>query len=383
VCGFGVHTGGSVCVTAHFANSDAINHLDIGPISSWQYPCLSHWQVNALMKSVTSVLIVDDEPAVRDVMARWVSSLGFESTTAASADEAIATLRHERYDVAIIDIMMPGHDGLWLANEMRRDHPDTAVVIATAYIALLDEPPPIADLLIKPFQLGRFALAVDRGLQWRKQALDDARWQAVLSSEIRDVSHQISTDLRARSTADNEIETLARMMAETVPDVMLHGDRVARRALLVGRQLAMDAPTCRQLELAARFHDIGKAAMPQALLNKPSPLTPGELVVIRQHVDVGADILMSTRTLADLGPIVRATHESFGGHGYPRRLRGSEIPLASRVIGVVDAYDAMTEERTYRIIQDSTEAVAELLRCSGTQFDPDVLDAFLCVLSRT
>ena len=125
---------------------------------------------------MTSVLIVDDEPAVRDIMARWVTALGLEPRTAANADEALATLRTHHYDLAVIDIMMPGHDGLWLATQLQRDHPHTAVVIATAYSDLLegDAPDrPIADVLVKPFQRERFALAVDRGRQWRKEALEE------------------------------------------------------------------------------------------------------------------------------------------------------------------------------------------------------------------
>src|SRR5256712_10049682 len=112
-----------------------------------------------------SVLTVDDEPAVRDIMARWVASLALQPKPAANADEALATLRDEHYDLAVIDVMMPGHDGLWLATQLQREHPHTAVVIATAYTELLDgdtEQRPIADLLIKPFQRERFALAVDR-----------------------------------------------------------------------------------------------------------------------------------------------------------------------------------------------------------------------------
>jgi len=114
---------------------------------------------------MTSVLIVDDEPAVRDIMARWVKSLGLRSQTAANADEALATLRTQHYDLAVIDVMMPGHDGLWLANEMHRNHPNTAVVIATASRELVDAErpqPDFVDLLVKPFQRDRFALAVDR-----------------------------------------------------------------------------------------------------------------------------------------------------------------------------------------------------------------------------
>src|SRR5499427_10355126 len=135
------------------------------------------------MTPITSVLIVDDEPAVRDLMSRWVSGMGLRPQTAANAAEALATLRTRQYDLAVIDVMMPGHDGLWLANELQRVHPHTAVVIATAYTELLDGEShrPVADLLIKPFQRERFALAVDRGRQWRKQALEEVHWHAMLS----------------------------------------------------------------------------------------------------------------------------------------------------------------------------------------------------------
>jgi len=136
------------------------------------------------------------------------------------------------------------------------------------------------------------------------------------------------------------------------------------------------------MEIAARFHDIGKAAMPHALLTKPSRLTPGEMAIMRRHADVGATILNATATLISAAPIVQASHEWFAGGGYPFRLAGEAIPLASRIIAVADAYDAMTQDRVYRVRFDTNDAIAELLRCTPTQFDPAVVDAFLSVLSR-
>src|SRR5919201_139742 len=141
-------------------------------IGRWQFFCHRPPRSRS-MTGLTNVLIVDDEPAVRDVMARWVASLGLQPKTAANADEALATLRTQHYDLAVIDVMMPGRDGLWLANEMHEKHPNTAVVMATAYTELLDAEKPrpdFADLLIKPFHRDRFALALDRGRQWRRQA---------------------------------------------------------------------------------------------------------------------------------------------------------------------------------------------------------------------
>jgi cyclic di-GMP phosphodiesterase len=335
---------------------------------------------------VDSVLIVDDEPAVRDIMTRWVASLGLRSHTAENADQALATLRSQHYDLAVIDVMMPGRDGLWLAHELQREHPHTAVVLATAYTELLDAEqahPEFADLLIKPFQRDRFELAVDRGRQWRKQALEELRWHAQLSLELNDGVVDVANELRSRVAAGmSETDALFAIAAERIPRTMAHADRVTRYAMSMAAELRLDPQEMNVLEIAARFHDIGKAAMPMALLTKPSPLTDGELAIMRRHAEVGGEILQSVDRLAHVAAIVRASNESFGGTGYPDRLSGAEIPLASRIIAVADSYDAMTQTRMYRHRLDSAEAIGEMLRCSPSQFDPAIVDAFIAILGR-
>ena len=333
-----------------------------------------------------SVLIVDDEPAVRDLMAQWVAALGLRPRTAANAEEALAALQAQPYDLAVIDMMMPDHDGLWLAHRLRRDHPDTAVVIATAYTELIGENAGalIADLLIKPFQRDRFALALDRGRSWRKQTIEELQWRARLAIELQDRVGHICAELdRASRDRSDDAAALVALARERTPDVAAHGERVARYAASVARELGgLEERTASLLEPAARFHDIGKLAMPEALLTKPSPLAPGEDEIMRKHVEAGAEILASTRTLAPLAPLVLASHEWFGGGGYPLKLSGGVIPRISRIIAIADAYDAMTQDRSYRARLHSTEAVAELLRCSPSQFDPEIVPALLAVISR-
>jgi len=335
--------------------------------------------------SISSVLIVDDEPAVRDLMSRWVAALGMRAATAANADEALATLRSGRYDLAVVDVLMPGHDGLWLAAEMQRDHPYTAVIIATAYTELLGpdaQQPDIADLLVKPFQRDRFALALERGRQWRKQALEELQWHAVLSKELRERTDELCGQLNASADQSPAAEWLTAVMAARAPSVLEHGTRVARYSVAVAREMSLDREAIDELELAARFHDVGKAAMPDALLTKPSPLAPGEKAIMRRHVEAGAEILGCAPALASIAPIVLASHEWFGGGGYPRKLTGVAIPLASRIIAVVDAYDSMLDAGRDRVSAEPAGAVSELLRCGGTQFDPEALTAFLAVLGR-
>jgi putative nucleotidyltransferase with HDIG domain len=342
--------------------------------------------MNPTPDDLTTVLIVDDEPAVRDLMARWVTSLGLMPTTASNADEAIETLRARHHDLAVIDVMMPGKNGLWLAGEVRRDHPNTAVVIATAYTDLLESAPPetpIADLLIKPFKRERFVLAVDRGREWCRQASAELEWHARLSTELRTRIDEICRDVLAGyEMGIDEGECLLSIARVRTPRVVEHCERVARYSLAVSQQMKVAAPECADIERAALFHDIGKMAIPDALLTKPSPLTPGEVALMRRHVNAGAEILASTRTLGDIEPMVHASHEWFGGGGYPEKLSGTAIPVGSRVIAVADAYDAMTHDRAYRARLDSAEAVSELLRCSPSQFDPSVVVAFLTVLGR-
>ena len=195
------------------------------------------------MTPADSVLIVDDEPAVRDLMSRWVASLGLRPQTAANADEALASLRTQHYDLAVIDVMMPGHDGLWLADEAaarssahRRDHRDR---LHRAARAPTRQQPPIADLLIKPFQRDRFALAVDRGRQWRKQALEEVHWHAVLVDRVarsRGADPRMRIDARVAAGASESRGADGDLSLERMPDVAAHAR--ARRALRARRSRA-------------------------------------------------------------------------------------------------------------------------------------------------
>jgi putative nucleotidyltransferase with HDIG domain len=349
-----------------------------------QYSCRTHtWRS---VTSSSSVLIVDDKPAVRDLLSRWVTALGLHATTATNADEALAILRAGRYDLAVVDGLMPGHEGLWLATELQREHPYTGVIIATGYTDLLgaDAPQPeIADLTLEPSRHDGFAWAIERGRQWRKQALEELQWHAALSRELRERTEDLCVRLHASADQSRAIiYQLTAVMAERVPAMLQHGARVARFAVATAREMSLDRKAIDELDLAARLHDVGKAAMPDALLTKPSPLGPGETAIMRRHVEAGAEILRRAPALASIAPIVLTTHEWFGGGGYPLKLAGAAIPLASRIIGVVDAYDTMTDAGRDRASAEPAGAVSELLRCGGTQFDPEALAAFLSVLGR-
>ena len=156
-----------------------------------------------------------------------------------------------------------------------------------------------------------------------------------------------------------------------------HSDRISDFAVAVGRELQLNEEDINALRLGARLHDIGKIGVPDEILRKPGPLNDAEWNLMRRHPEVGAEILALVRPLQKVIPIVRHHQERFDGTGYPDGLAGEKIPLGARVLAVVDAFSAMTDDRAYRQGRSVEEALAELRQCAGTQFDPNVVQAFL------
>jgi putative nucleotidyltransferase with HDIG domain len=161
-----------------------------------------------------------------------------------------------------------------------------------------------------------------------------------------------------------------------------HASSIAESAVEVGREFGLDEEALRDLRYGAIFHDIGKIAIPDAILNKPGPLTEGEFEVIKRHPIVGENILTPVPFLEQVRRIVRHDHERWDGQGYPDGLKGRQIPVGARIVLVVDAFHAMISDRPYRAAMTEETARLELRAGAGTQFDPDVVEAFLRVLDR-
>jgi diguanylate cyclase (GGDEF)-like protein len=176
-------------------------------------------------------------------------------------------------------------------------------------------------------------------------------------------------------------DVLLQALAELRPQLGSHVDAVTVLAEDVARTLDLPPHVIEQVAHAAQLHDIGKIAIPDAILTKPAPLTPAEWKFIRRHTIIGQRIVSAAPALAEVARLVRSTHERYNGDGYPDGLRGDAIPIGARIICVCDAFDAMTSDRPYRIAMTPADALAELKRCSGSQFDPAVVAAFEATLS--
>ncbi len=169
---------------------------------------------------------------------------------------------------------------------------------------------------------------------------------------------------------------LLQALYEREPDLRRHVGRVAALSLDLGRRLGIDDSALEEVELAAQLHDIGKLAVPDAILDKPEPLAPAELAFIRRHTIIGERILSVAPALSHVGVIVRATHEAFDGSGYPDGLAGTDIPLAARIVAVCDTYSAITSDRNYQVRRSHDEALTELRAVAGTQLDPALVELF-------
>jgi putative nucleotidyltransferase with HDIG domain len=219
-----------------------------------------------------------------------------------------------------------------------------------------------------------------------RRELADARAQLLrFAEDVRELyglERQRAGDLQRVLEELNEsyistMETLAQMVEAKDSDTRRHLERTSELALALARMIDPDLAQRPHVVQGFLLHDIGKLGVPEEILTKPGPLGPSEWALMRRHPLLGARIVSPIRFLGDAVDVIRDHHEKFDGSGYPRGLRGHEIPLSARIFSVADAFDAMTSDRPYRSAIPSEEAIEEIVRCSGAHFDPEVVEPFL------
>ena len=221
-----------------------------------------------------------------------------------------------------------------------------------------------------------FAIGASRGTALLPADTPDPH-QALRVADTRMYARK---NLGRTSAGRQSTDVLLSVLSERDPGAGEHVDGVAEMCVAVGREIGVDHGELPALRSAGALHDIGKLAIPDAILSKPGPLTEDEWEFVRRHTVIGERILRSAPALASVAPIVRSVHEHFDGGGYPDAIAGEQIPLASRIVAVCDAFEAMVSERPYRAAMSEECALEELRACAGTQFDPMVVDAFVRVL---
>lgn len=320
-------------------------------------------------------LIVDDESSVRALLRRLMEADGFLCDEASSGDEALAMMAADPAPLVLTDFQMPRMDGGALLAEICTHWPETAVIIITAMadvnMAVRCLEAGALDYLTKPFSIDEVRVRVSQALEKRRLLIENLAYRTELEERVVTQARKYE-DLFLAS-----LQSLADALEVKDAYTSGHSTRVSRYAMAIARELGLAPALQEQLELGSRLHDIGKIGVREDVLNKDGPLSDEEYAHVMEHPVIGWRLLAPLlHEMPNALAVVRSHHERFDGKGTPDALRGHEIPLAARITSVADSFDAMTSGRIYRGGMSMESAVAELRRCSGSQFDPACVAAF-------
>jgi response regulator RpfG family c-di-GMP phosphodiesterase len=335
------------------------------------------------------ILIVDDDPSLRLLLRTTLTADDFEVAEAHSAQSASDLARFWRPAVVLLDVAMPGIDGLSFCSDLKRKPSfGRPIVILLTGTELTDSEAASAGadaLLRKPFSPLELMGLIDRltgaeGVERRIASGADEDDQLLLYA--RDLGRLVEIErMQRRVVQDAYRETvtaLANALEAKDVGTRFHSLRVRDYAVRLTAAIEPDLLADPSLEYGFLLHDVGKIGVPTDLLAKQGPLTPEEYALMQDHTVIGAQILDEVPFLHGEGiKVIRSHHERWDGTGYPDRLAGTAIPLSARIFAVADAMDAMTEDRPYRDRASWETATREIRSQSGSQFDPAVVDAFM------
>ncbi len=330
------------------------------------------------------ILVVDDDELLCQLTARILKTQGYQAVTVQTGAEARARVAAQPgfFDVALVDLKLGPEDGLQVLDELKALEPYLAHVIITGYASLDNAVASLRhgayDFVQKPFTAEHLGALVERAHSFKRLRQENARYQLHLEDMVREKSAALSEALtQVKQSYDFTLEALAAMLDAREHTTGQHSQRARKLTLLLARELGLPPEQLDDIGRGALLHDIGKTGIPDEILLNPERLTPEQRQIMERHPEIGFNIVSAAPYLAKAAEIVLAHHERFDGAGYPRGLRGHDIPLGARIFTVVDAYDAMRSTRFYHQPITPAAARAEIQRNSGTQFDPAVVEIFL------
>ncbi len=331
------------------------------------------------------ILVVDDEDRNLRLMEAMLIPLGYRIQTAKNGEQALDVVAREPVDVILLDVMMPVMDGFEVAARLKSD-PGTRtipIVMVTALQAREDRIKAIEagadDFLTKPVDKTEMRARVASLIKVKAYHDHMRNHQKKLETEVAERTRDLEQAFaRIKSVSLEAIYRLTRAAEYKDEDTGSHIQRMSNYAAAIARNMGLGERVTESILYATPMHDIGKIGIPDRILLKPGKLDPEEWAVMQQHTVIGARILEGSRTgVIRLGEIVAMTHhEKWDGSGYPRGLKGKQIPLVGRIVAIADVFDALTSKRPYKEAF-SLERSYEILREGrGNHFDPDVVDTF-------
>ena len=329
------------------------------------------------------ILVVDDEDAIREIVCSMLAAANYKPRQASSGLKALAILgAGEEFELMLSDLMMADLDGIGLLERTKEGYPDMPVVMVTAVhdisVALAAIRNGAYDYLLKPFEREQLLATVRRALENRRLKMDNRRYQTELETLVDARTEQLQKAMsNLERSYDITLEALGDALDLKDAETEGHSKRVTAFTIAIARAMGLAREQIAVIARGAFLHDIGKMAIPDAILRKPGKLDPDEVTIMREHAYRGYQMLKKIPFLAEAAEIVYSHQEKYDGTGYPRGLKGKEIPLGARLFSVADTLDAMTSDRPYRAAQTLTAARTEIELFSGRQFDPEVVKMFL------
>jgi response regulator RpfG family c-di-GMP phosphodiesterase len=327
-----------------------------------------------------SILVVDDEEFIRALVRERLEIAGYSVEEACNGKDALAKLSASLYTVLLTDIRMPEMDGISLLKEVTSRYPEIAGVVMSAHAELDTAVSALkigaCDYITKPFNFDVLLITIENSI--RKKALE---------RELQD--YQVNLEKKVKEQTDlinqmyiRSIDSLIKALEAKDFYTRGHSQRVTMYSVAIGKEMRLPQEQLETLRQAAILHDLGKIGVREAVLNKPGKLNDEEYQEIMMHPEVATKILGPIPYFRPLLPAILHHHERFDGLGYPMHLKGDDIPLESRIMAIADTFDAMTSTRAYRTALTLQTANEEILRCSGTQFDPKIVPMFIGVQGR-
>ncbi len=330
--------------------------------------------------SETSVVVVDDEPAVLKVLVRFLEGKGYQVRPFESSLEARDAIRTARPDLLLTDRRMPGIDGIELAKAALEEDPNLPVVMLTgagdAESAAEGLRIGLVDYLLKPPSLEVLDKTLWRALVRRTQADFHQEAEAWMREELDFRTKEAV--LKAQQLEDVTVgafSSLVRILEGRSPHYRGHSEAVASLSEVIAKECQLLPADITVIRAAGLLHDIGMIAIPDALIEKASPLSAEEASQVQGHCWIGADILRPFTHMGPVSEFVLSHHERVDGSGYPKGLKGEEIPLGAQIIGAADTYCAMTEARPFRPAGDPETALDRLREAKDSWFSADVIEA--------
>jgi len=329
------------------------------------------------------ILVVDDEETIREIVSSMLAAAQFQTRQAASGLEALSLLESgEEFDLVLSDLLMAEMDGLALLERSKEKFPDVPVVMVTAVndiqAALQALRNGAYDYLLKPFEREQLLATVRRALENRRLKRENDSYRTNLEALVAARTQQWKAALvDLEKSYDITLEALGDALDLKNAETYGHTRRVTAYTIAIAQKMGLAREDIRIIARGAFLHDIGKMAIPDKILNKPGKLAPEEMAEMKEHAYLGYKILSKIPFLTEAAEIVYSHQERYDGTGYPRCLKGEQIPLGARIFSIADTLDAMTSKRVYRAAQPWEAAREEIKAWSGRQFDPKIVDVFL------